>query len=67
MAVAAGDKEGAVRGIEGHGVGAVADGRVGDDLAGVGVDDGGNFVVAHRHEAAALEITGETGRRFAGG
>jgi len=67
IAVAAGDEEQVVRRIKRGGVGAVADGGVGDDFAGIGVDDRGNFIVADGDQAAVLEITGEAGGRFARG
>src|SRR6266436_2266108 len=57
VAVAAGGKEIIGRGIKGGSVRALADGRCGDDLARIHVDNGGDFVIAYGQEAAALEIT----------
>ena len=59
--VAAGDEGERVGVAEAGGVRAVADGGVGEELAGGGVDDGSFLAVADREEAMAGGVEGEAG------
>ena len=65
VTVAAGRKYIAGGGIEASGVGTIADGRSGNDCAGVGVDNGHYFFIADGESAAVLDVHGETRRRLA--
>ena len=60
VAVAAGGEHVTRRGIEGGGIRTFADGRSGDDLAGIRVHHGHNFFIAYREQAAGLQIHGQS-------
>ncbi len=65
VAIAARGKHVTSRGIEGAGIRPIANGRSGNDFAGIRVHHGHNFLVADGKQAAVAEVHGETGRRFA--
>src|SRR6266849_4459246 len=65
IAIVTGGEHVTRRRFEGAGIRAIADGRRGDDLAGIGVHDGHYFFVADGKEAASGNVHGEAGRRFA--
>src|SRR6266852_2013522 len=65
VAIVAGGEHVTRRRFEGAGIRAIADGRRGDDLAGIRVHYGHHFFVADGKEAASGDVHGEAGRRFA--
>ncbi len=66
-AIAAGGKGVAGGGVEGGGVHAIANGNVGEDFAGGGIDHDHFLVAAAGEEVMPGEINGEAGRLFARG